>query len=323
MVFENKLFSKILFANSNIFGSLSVQKSGKKMSCPLKIYLILLFFCIPLNVKAGVVDGNVIMDQSMTENLCALTFDDGPSRNTPQLLDLLKEYNIPATFFLLGSQVVHNPQLVTRMVEEGHEIGNHSWSHPNLKYLSTENILEEIIDTDTLLKSLGVTALYMRPPYGSYDERTVQILNDLGASLVLWSLDSRDWKHLPEDYSRLISTRGTVYEPGSLRGIFLFHDTRKTTVEDLPRIITNLRNGGCERFVTVSDYLAGILDPEPGLLMSRNQPKPAQSKPVYVKHEEGSKLLRCSKPWKPTVKNDQNLEFKDAHAQVTALPAGL
>lgn len=87
---------------------------------------------------ARVLDGGSIMDQRMHENLCAITFDDGPSRNTPQLLDLLDQYGIPATFFLLGKQAELHPDLVRRIGAEGHEVGNHSFSHPNLRLLPPE-----------------------------------------------------------------------------------------------------------------------------------------------------------------------------------------
>lgn len=219
--------------------------------------------------EARVVDGGVIMDQHMRENLCALTFDDGPSPNTPQLLDMLSEYGIPATFFLLGKQAERYPALVQRIVAEGHEVGNHSYSHPNLRQLSPANKAYEIARTDAILRSLGASPSFVRPPYGSYDTYTVTAAEELGMGIMLWSLDSRDWKSLPPNYAILRSTRGTVYAPGTLRGIFLFHDTHKRTVDDLPRIISDLRAGGCQRFVTVSDYLDGLLDPEPGVLMTR------------------------------------------------------
>ena len=138
--------------------------------------------------------------------------------------------------------------------------------------------------------------------------------------MVLWSLDSRDWKGLPPDYAKLRSTRGYAYPTGSLRGIFLFHDTHKSTVDDLPRIIADLRAGGCQRFVTVSEYLEGVLDPEPGLLMTRRPvgEEPGQM-PLAARHtvegvEESAELpptrgwpagtgplplARSSKPWQP------------------------
>lgn len=231
-------------------------------------------FCLAVGfaaqpVQARVVDGYVIMEQPMRENLCALTFDDGPSINTPHLLDMLDEYGIPATFFMLGSQAERHPDIVKRVLAEGHEVGNHSYSHPNLRAVSPARKEEELRRTDTILRNLGATPVFMRPPYGSYDVATEKAADGLGLSLMLWSMDSRDWQRLPDNYATLRNNRGTVYAPGTLRGIFLFHDSHKRTVDDLPRIIRDLRAGGCQRFVTVSDYLAGLMDPEPGLLMTR------------------------------------------------------
>jgi peptidoglycan/xylan/chitin deacetylase (PgdA/CDA1 family) len=222
--------------------------------------------------SAKVVDGVVIMRQPMRENLCAITFDDGPSVNTPQLLDMLAEYGIPATFFLLGSQAERHPDIVRRILAEGHEVGNHSYSHPNLRLLSPERKTEEICRTDAILRSLGAAPVFLRPPYGAFDAYTEKVAAEQGLTVLLWSLDSRDWQRLPANYATLRSTLGTVYQPGTLRGVFLFHDTHKRTVDDLPRIIRDLRAGGCQRFVTVSDYLEGLLDPEPGLLMTRQTP---------------------------------------------------
>ena len=235
-----------------------------------------------LPAQARVVDGNVIMDQPMHENLCALTFDDGPSVNTPKLLDTLAEYGIPATFFLLGNQAERHPDLVKRILEEGHEVGNHSYSHPNLKVVSPARKEAEIQRTDAILRSLGASPLFMRPPYGSYDAYTEKVAQSLGLSVILWSLDSRDWQRLPDNYATLRSTRGTVYAPGTLRGVFLFHDSHKRTVDDLPRIIRDLRAGGCQRFVTVSDYLEGLMDPEPGLLMTRIKSRPGGEEPTLT-----------------------------------------
>lgn len=272
------------------------------------------------SAQARVIDGNSIMDQRMRENLCALTFDDGPSRNTPLLLDTLNQYGIPATFFLLGKQAQQHPDLVRRMVAEGHEVGNHSYSHPNLRLLPPERKAEEIGRTDAVLRALGATPLFLRPPYGAYDRYTVEAAETLGLSVVLWSVDSRDWQRLPANYAQLRNTRGYVYPQGGLRGVFLFHDTHKKTVEDLPRIIRDLRLGGCQRFVTVSEYLQGVLDPEPGLLMTRRplHEVPGQM-PLAARHtvegvqefEEQPRitswpagsapvpLARSSRPWQP------------------------
>lgn len=237
-----------------------------------QICLTACFFAIGLaaqSAQARVVEGNTIMDQPMRENLCALTFDDGPSINTPHLLDMLEEYGIPATFFMLGNQAERHPDIVKRVIAEGHEVGNHSYSHPNLRVVSLARKEEELRRTDTILRNLGASPQFMRPPYGSYDASTEKVAASLGLSLMLWSMDSRDWQRLPDNYATLRNNRGTVYAPGTLRGIFLFHDSHKRTVDDLPRIIRDLRAGGCQRFVTVTDYLEGLMDPEPGLLMTR------------------------------------------------------
>lgn len=282
----------------------------------------------------AVIDGNKIMDQRMSENLCALTFDDGPSPNTPVLLNMLNEYGIKATFFLLGQRAIAQPDIVRRIDAEGHEIGNHSWSHPNLRMMDSERQREELCKTDQILRDIGVTPLYVRPPYGAFDERVIKIAQELGVDIILWSLDSRDWKSLPADYAKLRSTRGTVYDDGALRGIFLFHDTHKSTVEDLPRIIANLQAGGCEKFVTVSEYLAGIADQEPALLMTRHEPiqspAPATAKipveaapPAYATGSGPVPFARCSRPWNYAEDKQQKpLLLEDAQAAMKSSNGG-
>lgn len=264
---------------------------------------------------AVVYDGPSISRQQMRENLCAITFDDGPSRNTGRLLDMLSSYGIHATFFLLGKNAALRPALVQRIVAEGHEVGNHSWSHPKLRALNKEQQYEELARTDALLRELGASPRHIRPPYGAYNEDTVDLAGDLGLSIMLWSQDSHDWKRLPVNYALLPNTLGHVYGPGELRGIFLFHDSLKRTVDDLPRIIAELRAGGCQRFVTVSEYL-DVLDDTPPLLMTRRTPQPhseqaeempPESFPDAMMATSGSipagstpvPMARCSQPWTP------------------------
>ena len=236
---------------------------------------------------AQVYDGNAIMRQPMRENLCALTFDDGPSRYTPHILDVLRENGIPATFFMLGKNVKIYPQHVQRIVAEGHEVGNHSFSHPNLRRIARERKLEEIELTDKLLRDLGANPLYMRPPYGSYDKDVVDIARRLGVTVVLWSVDSQDWKRRPANYAHIVNAVGRIFPPGEMRGILLFHDPLKTTAADLPKIISDLRAGGCQRFVTVSEYINSVLDPEPPLLWTERTPsgRPPESIPLAAGQE--------------------------------------
>lgn len=285
----------------------------------ISFYFAVLTIFYNAEAIAKVVDGSSIMDQEMSENLCAITFDDGPAPNTPVLLDLLAAYEVPATFFLLGQNVMLYPELVERMLAEGHEVANHSWSHPNLKKLSFDSQTAQIASTDRLLRSLGATPYFMRPPYGSFDEKTKKVAENLGLSIILWSLDSKDWKKSPEDYSRLGSTRGTIYEAGDLHGIFLFHDTHRSTVEDLPKIVEDLKAGGCDKFVTVSEYLQGIKDPEPGSLMTRRPVRSFRNlaeKKEWLKFSAGSgpiPLARSSKPW---LEEKETFDLEDAQAAI-------
>ena len=175
--------------------------------------------------QCRVYDGVRIIAQPMQENLCALSFDDGPSANTPQILDILAAHNIPATFFVLGRNAEHRPDLVQRIHDEGHEIGIHTYSHPNLRHLNLAAQSEQIGRVQRFLRSLGIEARFLRPPYGSFNDVTLKAAEQMDLKVVLWSLDSEDWRGVREDYAALVNTRGQRYINNDLRGIFLFHDT--------------------------------------------------------------------------------------------------
>jgi len=203
-----------------------------------------------------VADGMALLRQEMPANYCALTFDDGPGPYTAALLDLLEERGIVATFFVVGHNAERRPALIRRMLAEGHEVANHSYSHPDLRRLKAENQFLEMKKTQDLLQSLGAEVRYFRPPYGSYGPETAVKAEALGMTIMLWSLDSQDWKHDASRLKRLRSVSPTVQQsfPG-MRGVLLFHDTHKSTVEQMPDILNALLAGGCERFVTVSEYM--------------------------------------------------------------------
>ncbi|MBR6467474.1 MAG: polysaccharide deacetylase family protein [Desulfovibrio sp.] len=216
--------------------------------------------------------GTSISNQPMGENLCAITFDDGPSIFTPHLLDMLDYYGISATFFQLGKNAAYYPDIVKRVLAEGHEVGSHSYSHPNMRKLSYQAKEEQLARTDQILRSLGAEPVIMRPPYGNSDVALQELCDKFGYRIIIWSLDSLDWKRLPADYSQLRNEEGYPWPKGKLHGIFLFHDIHKRTVDDLPRIVSQLKEGGCQRFVTVSEYMHSelFMDPEPGELMTRH-----------------------------------------------------
>lgn len=224
-----------------------------------------------LPVQARVLDSVAIMHQPENNNMCAITFDDGPTAYTAELLDSLKAEGVRVTFFLLGKQIRLRPELVQRMVEEGHEVASHGYSHPNMRKLSATARHAELEQTNQLLEELGVMPGYFRPPYGKYDADLVAMAESMGMSLIMWTTDSRDWKRRPANYRDLPTSTGRPMQPEEMRGVFLFHDTRKATVQDVRRILADLREGGCQRFVTVSEYFDSQPVEEP-LMATRPEP---------------------------------------------------
>ena len=208
---------------------------------------------------AQVADGMALLRQKMPANYCALTFDDGPGPYTATLLDLLAERGVLATFFVVGQNAERRPALIKRMIAEGHEVGNHSYSHANMRRLKPEEQFREMKRTQDVLHALGAEVRYFRPPYGRYTPETVAKAEALGMTIMLWSLDSQDWKRRISRLEGLRSVYPAVQQsfPG-MRGVFLFHDTHKHTVDEMEDILDALVAGGCERFVTVSEYMASV-----------------------------------------------------------------
>ncbi|KAK9760140.1 chitin deacetylase [Basidiobolus ranarum] len=124
----------------------------------------------------------------------ALTFDDGPSQYTSQLLDILAAANVKATFQMIGSNVIQFPDVVKRAYDEGHQIASHTWSHPHLMSLSNDQIIAEVKTTeDTLFNITGARPAYIRPPYGEADDRVKAIFKAMGYHTLLWNMDTLDW----------------------------------------------------------------------------------------------------------------------------------
>ena len=180
---------------------------------------------------------------------CAITFDDGPGAHTGALLDALASEGVKATFFVLGEHVRRYPDLIRRMVAEGHEVENHSWDHPDMRKLDEAHRQKEIEDTVALLKTLGVTPHYFRPPYGSYDPALVAQARQDGMEVVLWTHDSVDWR-----YHSVAQLEGNVVPAGKgAHGVFLFHDIHDSTIAAIPAVLDELKTKGC-RFVTVARW---------------------------------------------------------------------
>jgi len=183
----------------------------------------------------------------------AMTFDDGPhTQNTPRLLDMLKERHIHATFFFVGQCVADNPEIVKRIVAEGHDIGNHSWSHPQLSKMNDEAVRNELQKTeDAIVAACGQKPKLMRPPYGAFTARQRAWANGTwGYKIILWDVDPLDWKIRNSEHVKAEILKQTV--PGS---IILSHDIHKTTVDAMPETLDALLAKGF-KFVTVSELIA-------------------------------------------------------------------
>ena len=182
----------------------------------------------------------------------ALTFDDGPSATlTPKLLDLLAAHHIKATFFVIGENVAEHPEIVSRAAREGHEIGNHSWSHPNLGKMSDESVRRQLQQTDDAIESAtGKRPTLMRPPYGSITAREKRWIHDeFGYDIILWDVDPYDWKRPGPAVVRARILKET--RPGS---IVLSHDIHPGTIEAMPSTFDELEAKGF-KFVTVSELI--------------------------------------------------------------------
>lgn len=180
----------------------------------------------------------------------ALTFDDGPGEHTGRLLDMMDGYNAKGTFYLPGMLAEEFPDLAARITEEGHEVGAHSWKHDDLAGKSASGVSDDSVRTaEAIEKATGEWPQTMRPPYGSFNATTKR---SVGAPLVLWDVDTMDWK--VRDAGKVADTALEQTRPGS---IVLMHDIHGTTVDAVPEILKGLHAKGYH-FVTVSQLFSDL-----------------------------------------------------------------
>jgi peptidoglycan/xylan/chitin deacetylase (PgdA/CDA1 family) len=219
---------------------------------------------------AGLAEKITFTDVNVDGPYIAMTFDDGPhATNTAKLLEIAAKRHIKLTFFVLGECVEQNPAVLQREVAEGHEIGNHSWSHPNLAKLSDDAVHNQLQRTEEIIvKTAGVKPKLMRPPYGELTKQQRILVNhDFGYKVILWDVDPLDWKRPgPSVVARRIIA-------GARSGsIILSHDIHPPTIEAMPQVFDALLAKGF-KFVTVSELLAMDKGGErPGLPKTRSSP---------------------------------------------------
>jgi len=215
------------------------------------------------------------------EKVCALTFDAAwDDKDTDQLIEILNRYQVKATFFMVGSWVEKYPESVKKFADNGHEIMNHSDTHPHINQLSEQKVTEEIVAcADKIEAVTGKRPTLFRGPYGEYNNTVIKAAEAQGHKVLQWDVDSLDWKDLKAEDSVTRVTKRV--QPGS---VMLFHNGAKNTPEALPQIIKKLQTDGY-KFVTATELLL----PEPTTIDRNGMQKAAEKSETEQNQEEDSK----------------------------------
>lgn len=225
----------------------------KNFITTITLVVIIAIFTLPINVLAK--DNKPIHCVDREDKKISLTFDMNWAENDYlyEILDLLDENNVKATFFIMGKWVIYpegNREKLVEIHKRGHEIGNHSYVHPDFKNIGKERIIEEVKKTEEIIeKEVGVKTNLFRFPSGSYSQESLSVIHGLQYKSIQWDVDSVDWKgeSKEREYKKVIDN----VKGGS---ILLYHNNGKYTVENLKEIIPKLKSEGYE-FVKISDII--------------------------------------------------------------------
>jgi peptidoglycan/xylan/chitin deacetylase (PgdA/CDA1 family) len=196
--------------------------------------------------------GDYVARVETSDKVVALTFDDGPNPiHTPRVLDILDQHGVKATFFMMGVNVERFPAVAREVIRRGHEVGNHSYSHPKMIWMSPARIRDEIERTDTLLRSVGVAGdISFRPPHAAKFIALPCVLRDMGKLSVLGDVDPEEWKRPPS--ATITASILRQAKPGSIIGL---HDPSgaetEQTLDDILRILA----GQGYRFETITQLV--------------------------------------------------------------------
>lgn len=225
-------------------------KSNPQIEAPSKIYV-----GQPINLPIDQ-QPKLIYSGDTDEKKVALTFDDGPEDlYTPKILEILKDKNVKATFFVVGKQVEEFPEMLKKIHNEGHSIGNHTWGHNNIKQLTDDQIIQNVQQTTAAIEHvIGEETILFRPPYGAFQDQQADVLYNQGYTSVMWSVDTNDWSGATAN--EVLTRTHQNISPG---GIVLQHNFKVPgrldgTVKALPKMIDQLREKGYE-FVTVDELI--------------------------------------------------------------------
>lgn len=285
------IISFIIFANLTIqfWPPFSAKKINSAALYDMAVGLGVIGFLILIYFNKYVYKGfgvqtDIIRHGSDYFKYVALTFDDGPDpAYTPEILDILKEKDVRATFFLIGKNVEAHPEIAQRIVAEGHSIGNHTHTHKSLIPLSAKKTYKEIKNAEAVIEeTTGIRPTLFRPPRGVYSDYARKLLKEERYTLVLWDVSTVDWAELAP--KKIVANVINNVKPGS---IILLHDSgdlityrggnRHSTVKALPEVIDRLRSQGYE-FVTIDQmiFITELMETEEYSLEDYLGPIPAQ-----------------------------------------------
>lgn len=213
-----------------------------------KLAVLGMVFVMTFSVFSGETYWNVKTSQPVV----ALTFDDGPDGNTLKLMEIFKKEGVKATFYVKGKNVKKAPGIVKKAFDAGHEIGNHTYTHPHLPKMTAEEVRKEIIDTQQAVKeATGSEPKTFRAPYLQQDEKVLTVLRELKMKSIMSSVGTNDWNK--KETVASITDTATLKTKGG--DIVLMHSWQKKTLDAMPEIIKRLKAKGL-KFVTVSELLA-------------------------------------------------------------------
>ena len=231
---------------SILFGSLILILFTLNFFVELKVfYFLFISFCWLVITVFGSFDIRLdyftsayCSGNKINKNI-AITFDDGPSQETITVLDILKKHNVKATFFCVGLQIEKHPDIFKRILDEGHLIGNHTYSHPkSMGFISTKRVKEEITKTDEIINlHSGKKPLFYRPPFGVTNPRIANAIAVLGHKVIGWNIRSLDT--LINDQNKILNRIKSKVKPG---GIILLHDTSYKTTQVLEQLLLFLQS---------------------------------------------------------------------------------
>ena len=225
----------------------------------MRIFSLIICVILIVNVfglLAVAKENNIYRSVPDAKGKIALTFDDGPHpRYTRQILEILKREGVRATFFVIGENIgYYDEGIVAEIIADGHELGNHTFNHEHTKSMSDEDFYRDVRACHDLIKEkYNYEMKIFRPPEGYIDKKVENIARELDYSIIIWSIDTKDWEHVGSDI-----IVGNIEKNASDGDIILMHDyvsKPNTTIDALERIIRNLKAQGYE-FVTVSELIS-------------------------------------------------------------------